>query len=151
MATTNLPGAVSATAIDGPVVDPYEERGSGWLFFAGTVLGLAGIMRIIDSIWAFSYNGALPDGLKDGVLGSSLTTYAWLWLVVGAVLILSSFLILTRSQFARWVGFIGATIGAISAMTWMPYYPIWSMTYVGIAVLTFYALARYGGREVYAR
>ena len=29
----------------------------------------------------------------------------------------------------------------------MPYYPIWSMTYIGIAVFTFYALARYGGRE----
>jgi hypothetical protein len=31
-------------------------------------------------------------------------------------------------------------------MVWMPYYPIWSLTYVGIFVLTFYALARYGGR-----
>jgi hypothetical protein len=34
----------------------------------------------------------------------------------------------------------------VSAMAWMPYYPIWSMTYIGIAVFTFYALARYGGR-----
>jgi hypothetical protein len=32
-------------------------------------------------------------------------------------------------------------------MTWMPYYPIWSLLYVGIAVLVFYALARYGGPE----
>ena len=129
-------------------VYPDEEKGSGWLFFAGTVLGLAGIMRIIDSIWAFGYKGALPDNLKNGVLGSNLKNYAWTWLIVGIVLVLSSFLILVRSQFARWIGFFAATIGAVSAMTWMPYYPIWSLTYVGIAVLTFYALARYGGREV---
>ena len=32
-------------------------------------------------------------------------------------------------------------------MTWMPYYPIWSLTYVAIAVLVFYTLARYGGRD----
>ncbi len=32
-------------------------------------------------------------------------------------------------------------------MAWMPYYPVWSLVYVAIAVLTFYALARYGGRE----
>ena len=32
-------------------------------------------------------------------------------------------------------------------MTWMPYYPVWSLTYVGMFVLTFYTLARYGGRQ----
>src|SRR5215471_17828564 len=43
----------------------YSDRGAGWLLFAGTMLGLAGIMRIIDSIWAFSYHGSLPDNLRD--------------------------------------------------------------------------------------
>jgi hypothetical protein len=123
--------------------------GSGWLLFAGTVLGLAGLMRIIDSLWAFRYKGTLPDGvtLRDGLLGSNLTTYAWTWLIVGVVLVVASVLILARSQIARWIGYVAATIGALSAMTWMPYYPIWSLTYVGVAVATFYALARYGGRE----
>jgi len=123
-----------------------EDQGFGWLFFAGTILGLAGIMRILDSIWAFRFNGALPDGLKDGVLGDNLTTYAWVWLIVGIIMLVSSFLLLARSQFARWIGLIAATIGGVSAMTWMPYYPVWSLTYVGIAVLVFYALARHGGR-----
>jgi hypothetical protein len=124
-----------------------EPKGSGWLFFAGTVLGLAGIMRIVDAFWAFGYKGALPDGLRDGVLGSNLTTYAWTWLIVGIVLIFSSFAILGGSQFARWIGFIAATVGAISAMVWMPYYPVWSLIYIAIAVLVFYALARYGGSQ----
>jgi len=129
------------------VVYADEVAGTGWLFFAGTILGLAGVMRIVDSIWAFSYNGALPQGLKDGVLGSNLNNYAWTWLIVGIVLIISSGLVLTGSQFARWVGLFAAAIGALSAMTWMPYYPVWSLTYVLMAVLTFYALARYGGRQ----
>ena len=47
-------------------------------------------MRILDSIWAFGYNGALPEGLKGGVLSSNLTSYTWLWLVVGVVLLVSS-------------------------------------------------------------
>ncbi|HTE73703.1 MAG TPA: hypothetical protein VK640_10955 [Actinomycetes bacterium] len=124
-----------------------DEPVSGWLFFAGTVLGLAGLMRLLDSIWAFRYNGALPDELSDGLLGDKLTTYAWVWLIVGVLLIVSSWLLLYRSQLARWVGFVAATIGALSAMTWMPYYPIWSLTYVAMFVLTFYALAAHGGRE----
>jgi hypothetical protein len=124
-----------------------ETQGSGMLFFAGTMLGLAGIMRIIDSIWAFSYKGALPDGLRDGALGSNLKNYAWLWLAVGVILLVSSGFVLVRSQFARWVGLFAAAIAGISAITWMPYYPIWSLTYIAIAVTVFYALARYGGPE----
>ena len=124
-----------------------EPRGEGWLFFAGSMLGLAGLMRIIDSIWAFAYNGALPNNLKDGLLGSNLNNYGWWWLIVGCVLILASFMVLTRSQFARWIGYFASTVAALSAMTWMPYYPIWALTYVGLAVLTFYALAKYGGRQ----
>ena len=115
-----------------------EEQGSGMLFFAGTMLGLAGIMRIIDSIWAFSYKGALPDGLKDGTLGSDLKNYAWLWLAVGIILLVSSGFVLVRSQFARWVGLFAAAIAGISAITWMPYYPIWSLTYIAIAVTVLY-------------
>ena len=123
-----------------------EQQGMGWLFFVGTLLGLAGIMRIVDSLWAFGYNGALPENLKDGVLGSNLTTYGWIWLGVGILLIASSFLLLARSQFARWVGLFASAIMAISAMTWMPYYPIWALTYVLLAVLAFYGLAAHGGR-----
>ena len=147
MATTNQNVAMPTATSDRLEVYPDEVRGSGWLFFAGTMLGLAGLMRMIDALWAFRYNGALPSNLKDGVLGSNLTNYAWTWLIVGAVLIVSSFAVLAHSQFARWIGYIAATIGGLSAMTWMPYYPIWALTYVGLAALTFYALAKHGGRE----
>jgi hypothetical protein len=124
-----------------------SDVGSGWRFFAGTILGLAGLMRFIDAIWAFRFHGTVPDGLKDGVLGSSLKTYAWTWLAVGVILIVASFLVLRRSQFARWIGMIAAGIGVLAAMTWMPYYPIWSLTYVALGAMVIYALAQYGGRE----
>jgi hypothetical protein len=147
MAATQTDKAAAAAPTDQLVMYPDEMRGQGWLFFAGTVLGLAGLMRILDSIWAFRYHGALPDGLQNSLLGSNLKNYAWAWLGVGIILIVSSFLILVRSQIARWVGYFAAVIGGLSAMTWMPYYPIWSITYVAMAVLVFYALARYGGRQ----
>jgi hypothetical protein len=131
---------------DTNVFDGDDQQGFGWLFFAGTLLGLAGLMRIVDSLWAFGYKGSLPENLKDSVLGTNLKTYAWTWLAVGILLLVSSFLLLARSQFARWVGLVATAIMAISAMTWMPYYPIWALTYVGIALLALYGLAAHGGR-----
>ena len=126
----------------------YAEPPSGWLFFAGTVLGVAGIMRIFDGIWAFRYDGAVPDGLEGALLGTSLSTYGWLWILVGIILILSSFAVLARSQFARWIGIIAGAVLAITAFWWMPYYPVWALTYVIIGVLVVYGLAAHGGRTV---
>jgi len=147
--TLHQTSAPASPAVDEDKLEVYPdtEKGLGWMFFAGTMLGLAGLMRLVDAIWAFSYHGALPENLKDGVLGSNLHTYGWAWLIVGAILIVSSFLVLVRSQFARWIGMIAATIAGVSAMTWMPYYPVWSLTYVALAVLVFYGLAAHGGRE----
>jgi len=124
-----------------------SDDGLGWLFFAASMLGIAGIMRVFDAIWAFRYHGKLPEGFKDATFGSNLHNYGWIWLGVGLVLILSSFLLMVRSQFARWIGFFAATVGAVSAVTWMPYYPVWSALYIGLAVLVFYALAAHGGRQ----
>src|SRR3954447_9591458 len=108
--TMNPPSQSPAASYD-PALS-LGEPVSGWLLFAGTVLGLAGLMRVFDAIWAFAYNGALPQHLQDSVLGSNLTTYAWLWLIVGALLIVSSFLLLSRSQLARWVGFVAVAVHA---------------------------------------
>ena len=152
MATVSIPEAAETMPRTSVIVSQGgKEEQSSWLLFAGTMLGLAGIMRILDSIWAFTFDGAIPGELQGALLGSDLTNYVWLWLGVGILLIASSFLILKRSQFARWVGYFAAAITAISAITWMPYFPIWSVTYIGIAVATFYALARHGGREASAQ
>ena len=108
-----------------------DERGNGWIIFAAIMLGVAGIMRVFDAIWAFRYHGVLPDNLENAIFGHSLKTYGWIYLVVAAILIVCAFAVLQRSQIARWVGVAAGAIAAISAVWWMPYYPIWSLTYVG--------------------
>ena len=133
--------------------DPYagvadDDAWSGWLFFAGTILGLAGLMRVFDALWAFRYDGQVADGLEGAILGTSLSTYGWVWLIVGLGLIGASFAVLNRSQFARWIGIIAGAVLAISAMWWMPFYPVWSLVYILIGVLVVYALAAHGGRLV---
>ena len=122
------------------------EPGLGWLFFAGTVLGMAGIMRLFDALWAFRYDGVVPDELEGAVLGTSLSTYGWLWVAIGLILIGCSFAVLNRSQFARWIGIFAGAALAISALWWIPYYPVWSLVYVMIGVFVIYGLAVHGGR-----
>src|SRR3954462_14775384 len=144
MATTAVP---TTNGQQQDVVGQHDSAGLGWLFFAGTMLGFAGLMRIVDSIWAFRYHGALPAGLQDATLGSNLKNYGWLFMIAGIVLLISSLLVLVGSQFARWIGLIAATVGGLSAIPWLPYFPVWSLVYIAMAVLVFYALVVHGGRQ----
>ena len=124
-----------------------DATGTGWRFFAGSMLGLAGIMRIFDSIWAFNFHGTLPENFEGAIFGHSLKTYGWVYLIVGIVLLAISVGVMVGSQFSRWTGIVGASILAISAVWWLPYYPVWSLVYIGIGVLVVYALVAHGSRE----
>src|SRR3954471_9370816 len=123
-----------------------RAQSSGWLVFAAVVLISAGIMRIFDAIWAFRYHGALPSNLEDAIFGHSLKTYGWVYLVVAALLLVSAFLLFSGSEFARCIGVTSGAIAAISAVWWMPYYPIWSLTYIALGGLVIFALVAHGSR-----
>jgi hypothetical protein len=125
---------------------------SGWLTFAGVMMIIAGVMRVLDAIWAFRYKGTTVDNLHQAIFGHSLTTYGWIWLIVGVVLIVAGLVLMgtmmTGSdgmrEAARWIGVVAAGVTAITAVSWLAYYPIWSLVYIGISVTVIYALlARY--------
>ena len=122
-----------------------KERSQGWMIFAGIVLSVAGVMRIFDAIWCFRYHGVLPENLEDAIFGHSLATYGWIDLIVAVVLIVAGFGVYNRNQAARWTGVVAGAIAAISAIWWMPYYPVWSLTYIALGVLVIYGLVAHGG------
>ena len=118
---------------------------SGWLTFSAVVLIIAGIMRVIDAIWAFTYQ-RYPGNLQGALLGHSLATYGWIWLIIGIILIAAGILVLgpgnqPSAEISRWVGIIAAALAAISAMFVIPYYPVWSLLYMIVAILVIYGLS----------
>ena len=117
---------------------------SGWVTFSAIVLIIAGIARIFDAIWAFRYNGSVVDDLHQAIFGHSLTAYGWLWLIVGIILIAAGLLLIAGgglgAEVSRWVGIVAAAIGAITAVSWLPYYPVWSLIYIGLGILIIYGL-----------
>ena len=128
---------------------------SRWLTFSAVVMIIAGIMRVLDGIWAFRYKGTVVDDLHQATFGHSLTTYAWIWVIVGAILIMAGLLVMGEqtlgSVLARWFGVVAAAILAITAASWLEYYPVWSLIYIGLSVLVIYGLlAHYDDRTTVA-
>jgi hypothetical protein len=146
MAAATRPGRRKAS--------PMRQR-SGWLTFSAVILVIAGIMRIIDAIWAFRYSGPIPGGLRNALLGHGFITYGWVWLITGIILIAAGVLVLGPSsqpgaEASRWVGIVAASLGAISAIFLVPYFPVWALIYIALAALVIYGLAAHYGEEATA-
>jgi hypothetical protein len=124
----------------------------GWLTFAGVLLIVTGIMRIFDSIWAFRYNGTAVDNLHGALLGHSLTTYGVIWLIVGITSVVAGYLVVKpgslHAEVARRAGMGVAGFNVILAVSWVPYYPVWSLIYIGIGLVLIYALLVHFDEEV---
>jgi hypothetical protein len=124
-----------------------ERQGEGWLLFASVVMITGGIMRVLDAFWAFDKDDEIGQNLQVIVWDDDLQAYGWLWLIVGILLIVAGFGVLTRSPWARWFGIFMASIAAISSFLWIYAFPIWSLVGTLIAFAVVYGLATYGGRE----
>ena len=124
----------------------FEERGFGWLLFASTMLGLAGVLSVIDGIMALSKSKFYADNAN--YVFSDLRTWGWIMLVVGALLIVSAMGVFRGSGFARWFGIFAAGLNAIAFFGAMQAYPFWSLIVFTLDVLVIYALAVYGGKKM---
>jgi hypothetical protein len=124
------------------------ERGAGWLLFAATMLGLAGVLSVIDGIVALSRSKFFVG--NQTYVFSDLRTWGWIMLLVGVLLILAAMGVFAGSGFSRWFGIFAASLGAIGHFSGMKMYPFWSLVVITCCILVIYGLAAYGGRRAAA-
>jgi hypothetical protein len=122
-----------------------DDRGYGWVMFAGTVLALVGTLNIIEGIAAISRSHFFV-GNAHYVFGD-LKSWGWTVLIIGAIQLLTGFGVLMKNQLARWVGVGFAALNAIAQLLMIPSYPFWSLTLFAMDILIMYGLIAYGGRS----
>jgi hypothetical protein len=106
---------------------------------------VSGIFKILDALWAFKYDDERSRKVQTVVFERDLTSWGWVWLGVGILLIAAGFAVVTGAEWARWVGIVAASVAAITFLPWIYFQPLWTILSVTLAVLVIYALASYGG------
>jgi hypothetical protein len=110
-------------------------RGTGWIVFAGIVMILAGGSMAINGLWALHSSSQIEKSFGDTLLFSSsnLDTWGWIYLIVGAVVVVAGFMVFFRIAFGMWVGIFAALVQAFFAFFWV-FSPYWAAGLVIIAL-----------------
>lgn len=122
------------------MADPIARRGGGWVAFAGVILILAGLLDIVNGLWAIDHQDAPVDTL---FFKNDLEAWGWFYIIVGIVVILAGFAVFNRSVWGATIGVIVAMLGAISNMLWIFQFPVQSLVLIIIYVMVIYALLVY--------
>jgi hypothetical protein len=121
-----------------------EDRGVGWVVFAGVLLLILGTMNAIEGIAAIG-NAHFFVGNARYVFGD-LNTWGWVTLCLGALQVLVAVGVFVKNQLARWLGVLVLSLNALAQLLMMPAYPFWSLSLFAVDVLAVFGLVAYGKR-----
>ncbi|MDH3704557.1 MAG: hypothetical protein OES57_00715 [Acidimicrobiia bacterium] len=121
-----------------------EPQGQGWIIFSSIMLMLAGLKLFFDGLWALDRSDTVVEEL---FYETDLGTWGWIWLITGIVVFAGGIAILSRAQWARWVGIIGASIAIVANFFWLFWQPVGALIGILLASLVLYGLLVYGDDE----
>ena len=126
-------------------MDTYENRGDGWVLFAGVMIMIAGFLNFIYGIAAIGNSSAFVGG-SHYVLFDNLNTWGWIILLIGIVQLFAAFSIWNRNPFGRVIGIASASISAILILLYANAFPFVAFGIFILDLLVIYGLVAYGGR-----
>lgn len=124
--------------------ESLDERGLGWVMFAGVLLLTIGTINVIQGIAAIS-QAHFYVANAHYVFGD-LRAWGWVAVILGAAQVLIGLGVFVKNQFARWTGVIVLSLSAIAELLMMPAYPFWSLAIFAVDILAIYGLIAYGKR-----
>lgn len=116
----------------------------GWSYFAGFMMLMMGFFQAVLGLTAL-LNDQFYVGLHGKLLVFDFTTWGWIHLVLGIVVLLAGMSLFTGSMWARVVGVMIATLSILVNFTFLSVYPLWSIVVMIVDILIIYALTVHGG------
>jgi hypothetical protein len=127
-----------------------QKSGTGWIFISAVLLILAGLNILFNGLFALHSSTAIQNATKDTLLfsGGNLDTWGWIYVIVGAIILLAGFAVFARAQWAVFTGLFAAWVAIVFAFFWLftPYWPDALVTII-LSSLVIHGLGVYGVAE----
>jgi hypothetical protein len=112
----------------------------GATVFAGVLLVCNGVISILEGITGIAKDDVLVSTPRY-VYRFDLTTWGWLHLAIGVVLVIVGIGVLRNQGWARWTGILLAGVSLFTQFMFLPHYPLWSLTVMALDVFIIWGLA----------
>jgi hypothetical protein len=116
---------------------------AGWIAFAGVALIMIGVFHAIAGLSEIANSDSFVV-TSDYVFKFNSTTWGWIHLIGGIVVVFAGFGVFRGAVWARTVGVIVAMLSAIANFAWLPYVPFWSILMIVVDVFVIWALTIHG-------
>ncbi len=122
----------------------YNVSGwTGWIAFAAIVLVLEGVFHlIVGSVALFKEDFFVKAGGE--VYLFNVTAWGLAYIIFGALALFAAASLAKGNVFGRIFTIIVASFAAVANMAFIPFYPIWSILMITIAVLVLWAVIVHG-------
>lgn len=130
---------------DAPSRTRAKAQAHGWAIFAGVMLLVIGGLDAFWGLAAVLNNEVVVVG-GHGVIVADISTWGWISLILGVVLMLTGAGLLAGMSIARWTAVIVIAVGAVLQLPWFTAAPLWSLLIIALSVTVIYQLtARWDG------
>jgi hypothetical protein len=124
-------------------------RGTGRAVFVATLLLIAGTLNILYGIGALDGANIFTDDRR--YILSDLNTLGWVLIVLGLIQLVGGFSLMAGNAFGRFIGILGATLGAIGALLSIGgAYPWWSLAIFFLCIYIIHGIFVYGDERARA-
>ena len=130
-----------------------DETWAGWIWFAGLLLLIVGTMDFFQGLIAV-IRGDYYHVSPEQIIVFNMSTWGWLTLLWGIVVVLVGIGLLGGQSWARWVAIIVGSLNLFQQLGFMgssSAYPLWSLTILTLNIVVLYALiVRWSGARAVA-
>ena len=117
----------------------------GWIMFAAIFMVTIGTLNAIQGLAALFRDEAYWVTLNGAVVAFDITTWGWIHLIFGILLVIVGILLMRGSTFARVLGIGLVALNLVAQFSWSTLYPFWALIVIGLDVVIIYALVVHGG------
>jgi hypothetical protein len=130
----------------------YAEEGvSGWAWFTGSLIGLVGLFQIMTGTVALASSGYYDVPSRNLIVDADYTTWGWVHLILGVVMVVTGGGLAFGSTIARVVGVVLAVLSAVVNLGFIPASPFAATLIISMDVFLIYAITVHGGEPKQAR
>jgi hypothetical protein len=118
-----------------------SERWSGWISFAGLMIIIIGGLDFFEGLIAV-IRGQYYAVTPNQIVVVDLTTWGWIMMIWGVLLVLAGLGLLSGATWARWFAIVVGSLNFLAQLGFVgsSQYPLWALTVQALTLVVLYAL-----------